>query len=97
MSIDDVRGWRVVLEAPGGQTLGGAGVAQCWLYATELAKWVRNPDLDLYSDTAGLESRTREDAAVTVPYGRVYYQAVGITYTGGGAAGVIIDLSAWTN
>lgn len=94
MSLENVDGFRVMVSAASGETLSGAGNLRAYLWDTDLAAWIRNPELDIAVTTSGQRRLVFADQEVKVPSGRVLYAADGITFSAG-TAGVTVQIKAW--
>lgn len=88
-----VRGLRVMLEAPSGQTLTG-GTLLAWHYDFVAGVWFRNPANDL-TVTSGLAAQVWGDLPVAVRTGCVLYATSSVTLSGAGTA-VTVRITGWT-
>lgn len=79
----------VVLQAPAGETLGGAGTLNCYVLDPTVGAWAR-----LLSDDLTVDATTRQQAwTVTIKAPRGQYRKwvpAAVDFTGGGSAGVTV-------
>lgn len=94
MLLEDVDGYRVIVSSATGTTLSGAGTLAAYIWDTDIAAWIRNPDLDLTVGTASVRRLAYPDQETKVPSGRVYYAATGVTFSAG-SDGVTVQIKAW--
>ena len=92
MMLKQARAFRVMLEAPSGQTLTG-GKLEAWYYDWGPGVWYRNPANDL-AVTSGLSAQAWEDLPAYVGTGCVLYATAGVTVSSGSA--VTVRITAWT-
>lgn len=92
LNLDSVRAFRVMVEAPSGQTLTG-GTLLAWHYDFGAAAWLRNPANDL-TVTSGLARQVWEDLPVYVRTGCALYAASSVTLSGAGTA-VTVRVTGW--
>lgn len=83
MSTHNLRGLRVVIEAPAGCTLAGNGTLDCYLYHPVSQLWIRNPDLDINVTETGRAQAFPDQECFADAEGRILYAAnsVGISGT----------------
>lgn len=98
LSLDSIDGFRVILSAPSGQTLAGAGTLKAYYWDTTYEEWVRNPDLDIEvtSSHASVRRVVFADQAVFAPVGRLYYAASAVTVSSGTTVDIrIVGVNQW--
>lgn len=99
MDISSLRSWVLTVSCPASQTLSAAGAIRIWRLNTALGRWARAPelDLDLTQLAAGVSrDASTSDREVALPYGRVYAQPDGATFSGG-STGLDTRIDAWTD
>lgn len=83
LPIAGLRGHRLVIVAPAGQTLAGAGYMRCYLWHGGLNLWCRNPELDFQVTVTGERAQAFPDNEQAVRQGdRVFYLRDGVTLEG---------------
>jgi hypothetical protein len=83
LPINDLRGHRLVILAPAGQTLTGVGNMRCYLWHGGLGVWLRNPDLDFEVTVDGERGQAFPDNMQAVRQGdRVWYLRDGVVLAG---------------
>lgn len=93
MDMRSVRGIRVGIDAPTGQTLTG-GALRAYSYDFTAGAWRRVPDLDITTITSGLAGQWYADQAVLVRTGCLLYAADGVTVSSGTT--VTVRITAYT-
>lgn len=87
--VADYSAITVVLQAPSGETLGGAGTLNCYALYPEVGAWAR-----LLSSDLTVDATTRQQAwvvEISAPRGAYYkWVPAGVDFTGGGSAGVTV-------
>jgi hypothetical protein len=74
-NLEGLRAFRVILSAAAGQTLSGAGTAECWLYSVYLARWMKAQSaLDFAANRAGVRDYPSAEYETPVGFGRVYFK-----------------------
>jgi hypothetical protein len=80
--LSDLSGYRLMVEAPAGCTLAGAGNLRCWVRHCGTGNWLRAPARDV-SVTATVQGQAYPDVESVVRQSdRVLYAADGVTLTG---------------
>jgi hypothetical protein len=93
MDLANVKGFRISVCAPSGQTLTG-GTLNAWVYNYGSSLWMRNPLLDLTVTSNSVRCLAFPDQEVVAMMGaRVLYAASSVTVSSGSAVTVRID--AW--
>lgn len=92
MGLHGVTGFRVSICAESGQTLSGTGNLRAYLYHTDAALWMRNPDLDLAVDASSVRCQAFPDMTTGTTVGhRVLFAADTVGVSGGTTVTVRID------
>jgi hypothetical protein len=91
VSLHFAKSYRIVVSAPVGQTLSGAGTLQAYFYSPNTG-WARDPDQDLTLSVSGSRSQVFSDVLVGPPMGRLRYVGNGITVSSGSAVNVHYEL-----
>lgn len=85
LSLNEVNGYRLFLDAANGQTLSGGGTLQAYYWCADTNSWIRNFDLDqpIPAGAAGQNKVVFADLVLSTPFGRVLYAANAVTTSGG--------------
>lgn len=82
MSVHNLRGLRVSVEAPVGCTLGGTGTLECYLYHHVAGLWMRNLDLDIQVTHTGRSQVFPDQECFADADGRILYATNAVTIAG---------------
>jgi hypothetical protein len=99
--LADIRGHRLTISAPAGQTLDGTGTMRCVLWNDKLQQWVDAPDFDVPVTSPSVtsytgRSRTFADVYQMVPVAsELYYWRDSVGVSGGGDLTVLVEVEAW--
>lgn len=94
MELGMVQGFRLMVCAPAGQTLSGAGTMQAWLCDAAKGVCARNPDLDKSVTASSVQCQVFPDFTVgVVPWTdkSVVFAANGVTVSSGTPLTVYLD------
>lgn len=85
-----VAGVAVTICAPSGNTLAGAGTVEFYVFDSALPEWSLWSDGSKAVTATGVRCQTFDGIWIPVARGRVFAQAKGVTFTGGGSTGVTL-------
>lgn len=97
LHLGDLRGFRLTIAAPEGETIDGTGTMRCWVWHATVAAWLPNPALDFEvgSEVAGERGRVFPDIEQVVPLGaQLLYVRDGVGVSSGDLS-VIMQGQEW--
>jgi len=97
--VQDFCSMTVVLQAPSGQTLSGAGTVELHVLDPVVSAWAHRKEVSLSVNVAvGTVRQQAWVVEIKAPRGQYWkWVPVGVTFSGGGSAGVTVYQLGYTN